>query len=66
MATVTIKFRDGTERTMEDRGRPGGSYSQKVSYEGGFVVVTDVWGAKTAFPAELVAEVRTEATDRGW
>ena len=65
MADVTIKFKDGSERRFEDRGAPGGSYSQSVRYEGAFVVVKDAYDNETAFPAADVAEI-TKAGGRRW
>ena len=65
MADVTIKFKDGSERRFEDRGAPGGSYSQSVRYEGAFVVVKDAHGKETAFPAADVVEV-VKAGERRW
>jgi hypothetical protein len=61
MSNVTIKMRDGTTRQFIERGRPGGSYSNSVSYETGFVVVTDEWGKRTAIPAADILEVETAA-----
>ena len=57
MSDIKIKFRDGTEREFKHEGRPGGSYTKSLSYEGAFVVVTDEYYKRTAFPAELIAEV---------
>ena len=65
MSSCTLKFRDGTEQRMEDRGAPGGSYSQTVTYQGSFVVVTDAYGRIRAFPAELVLEVIVDS-ERRW
>lgn len=66
MPSVTIKFKDGTERRLEEGHRAGGSYTQKVRYEGCFVVVEDVYGGEIAFPSEAIAEVVTDAPPRGW
>lgn len=57
MANITIKLRDGTVREFKHVGRPGGSYTKTISYEPGFVVVTDEYHTRTAIPTELVAEV---------
>ena len=57
MADIRIKMKDGTVKEFPHRGRPGGSYTKSVRYEGGFVIVTDEWYAETAIPSELVAEV---------
>lgn len=57
MSDVLIKFKDGTSRDFKHRGRPGGSYTVKVRYEGDFVIVEDEWGTRTAFPGASVVEV---------
>lgn len=64
MANVAITMKDGTVRRFEDRGAPGGSYSQTVRYEGAFVIVTDAYGAERAYPAVDIVEVYTEAPRR--
>lgn len=56
--SITILFRDGSKREFKHEGRGGGSYTKSVRYEGGFVIITDEWYSETAFPQELVAEVR--------
>lgn len=65
MASIKIKFRDGTEREFRHTGRAGGSYTKSVRYEGSFVVVRDEWDNENAFPQEIVAEVITNAEQRG-
>lgn len=57
MSDILIKFRDGTERAFKHEGRAGGSYTKRVTYEPGVIVVTDEWHKRTAFPLDLVAEV---------
>ncbi len=56
---IVIKFRDGTEREFPDERRSGGSYANSIRYEGSFVVVKDPWDKETAFPVDMVAEVKT-------
>lgn len=57
MASIEIKFKDGTVRKFPHEGRSGGSYTKAVRFEGAFVVVTDEYSRRTAFPAADVAEV---------
>lgn len=52
---VTVKFRDGTERKFEDRGRPGGGY--RVEYGAWHVTIIDCFGKRSTFPLDLVKEV---------
>lgn len=59
MMSVTIKFKTGEVREFRHEGRPGGSYTKRVKYEGGFVIVVDEWYRQTAFPACDVTEVTT-------
>lgn len=65
MDTITVFFKDGTAKKFEHKPRPGGSYSLSGRFENGWFVVVDEWGNKTAFPSELVAEVKTTAR-RSW
>lgn len=58
MAAVTILMRDGTKREFPDEERPGGSYQTCVSILNGVVIVKDVWGTQTAFPLDLIAEIK--------
>lgn len=64
MAAITVKMRDGSVREFKDQSRPGGSYSNRVKYEGAFAVITDEWSKRTAIPVELIAEVVEEPTRR--
>lgn len=57
MASIAIKFKDGTVREFPHEGRAGGSYTKSVTYEGAVVIVTDEWYNRTAFPLADVAEV---------
>ena len=57
MANILIRFRDGTEKEFKHKGRPGGSYTKSVSYEGGMVIVRDEYDRRTAYPMDTVAEV---------
>ena len=57
MASITVKFKDGTVREFPHEGRAGGSYTKSVAYEGGAVIITDEWYKRTAFPLADVVEV---------
>ena len=57
MADITIKFKDGTERNFKHEGRPGGSYTKRLTYEGAFAVVTDEYGKRFSFPADSIMEI---------
>lgn len=60
MRRIIVKFRDGTERVFRHEGRAGGSYTKKLSYEPGFIVITDEWYNTISFPSDLVESVRVE------
>ena len=60
MANITITMKDGEVKKFPHEGRPGGSYTKKVRYEGAFVVITDEWGKEIAIPAEDVKQVEVE------
>ncbi len=59
MASIEIIFKDGTKREFLHQGRAGGSYTKKVRYEGGFVIVRDEYYKETAFPADDIKEIKT-------
>jgi hypothetical protein len=64
MPDVTVKFRDGPARRVPAEHYGRGPVS--VSYEPGFVVVTDEYGAKVSFPTERVEEVVVSAPIGRW
>ncbi len=66
MPNVTVTLKTGEIILFEDRGRPGGSYSNSVKYEGAFAVVEDVWGKTTAFPAQDIQKIEKDAPRRSW
>lgn len=66
MANITIKMKDGTVREFRHEGRAGGSYSKRLYYETGFVVVEDEWQTRTAIPAADIAEVIETPHRYGW
>jgi len=62
MANIKITFRDGHIQEFKHIGRPGGSYTKTVKYEGAFVIITDEWGTETAFPSDTVKSVENTPT----
>ena len=65
MASIVVKMKDGTVRDFPHKGRPGGSYTKKVRYEGEFAIIVDEWYNETAIPAADIAEVQVKQ-DRSW
>lgn len=59
MASITIKMKDGTDRSFPHEGRPGGSWTKTLRYEPGFVVITDEYGNETAIPTDDIAQINT-------
>ena len=57
MASIRIKMKDGSIRDFPHEGRAGGSYTKKLRYEPGFVVIEDEWHRETAIPAADIAEI---------
>lgn len=64
MANITIKMKNGEVKKFPHEGRPGGSYTKTVRYEGMFVIVKDEWGKETAIPATDIEEVEVLPTRR--
>lgn len=56
MADITIKMKDGRTLDFPSHPRPGGSYTQRLKFEGAFAVIEDEWGKRTAIPAGDIAE----------
>ena len=57
MSSITLKMKDGSVREFPHEGRVGGSYSKSISYEPGFVIITDEWHRKTSIPSNDIAEI---------
>lgn len=62
--TIYLKMKDGTKRVFEDRGAAGGSYSQSMRSEIGFIVITDAHGKATWIPSDTIEEVEQEGPRR--
>lgn len=59
MASIMVKMKDGTVRDFPHEGRAGGSFTKRLRYEPGFVVITDEWDKQTAIPTADIAEIIT-------
>ncbi len=62
MSDITIKMKDGSVRAFKHEGRPGGSYTKCLRYEGAFAIVKDEWGTEIAIPAADIAEIENRET----
>ena len=63
---ITVQMKDGSIKRFPHVGRPGGSYTKTVKYEGAFAIITDEHGGQTAIPAADIAEINTEPLGGGW
>lgn len=61
MPRITIRMKDGTTKQFDQKGRSGGSYTNKIEYVEGFVIVTDEWGSTTAIPTADIKEIETHS-----
>lgn len=57
---ITFTFKDGTVKQFNPEQRPGGSYTNTLRYEPGFVVVKNVWDKEISFRTDDVAQIETE------
>ena len=61
---IRLTMKDGTTRDFEDRGAPGGSWSQSMRSEIGFIVITDAYGKSTWIPSDEIAKIEQESSRR--
>lgn len=66
MSAIQVRKKDGTVKDFPDGHRPGGSWTNSIRYEVGFVVVTDVWGNETAIPSADIDEIKTTPNRGRW
>ncbi|KPL28080.1 MAG: hypothetical protein AMJ72_05410 [Acidithiobacillales bacterium SM1_46] len=57
MSDIVVTMKDGTVRKFMHEGRPGGSYTKRLSFEGGVAIITDEWYKKTCIPVEDIKEI---------
>lgn len=62
--SITIKKKDGTGAKFVHRGRAGGSYTIRLSFEGAFAIITDEWGKRTCYPAADIQDIVEEPSYR--
>lgn len=65
MASITLKMKDGTVKRFPHEGRPGGSYTKRLTFDGAFAIITDEYYKRTCIPAEDIAEI-IEEPERHW
>lgn len=57
MSNIVVKMKDGTERKFLHKGRPGGSYTNRLKLENGFAVIEDEYYERTIIPSGDIAEI---------
>lgn len=58
VSDITVYFRDGSVQTFPHQGRPGGSYTKRVRYEGSFAIIRDEWDNETTIPADRIDHIK--------
>ena len=59
MANIQIKFKNGEIKKFPHEGRPGGSFTKTIRYEGGFAIIEDEHYNTFSYPASDIEEVKT-------
>ena len=71
MANIKVFFReydqDDNPRYVlfEHAGRPGGSYTKTIRYEGNFAIIKDEWGKEIAYPSDAIDHIEVTLTRMG-
>ena len=63
MSDIRVQMKDGTVRDFPDNGAPGGSYCNKLIYEGAFAIIEDPYGTRTSIPSDDIKYI-THETER--
>lgn len=66
MSNVIVYFKDGTNKLFEEHEVSGGSYSNMVTYDNGFVIIEDPYGNKTSYFGDHINHVYQETSRRSW
>ena len=64
MQLIRIQMKNGEVHEFHHKGRPGGSYTVHLRYEGAFAVVEDEYRRTTSFPAADIERITT--TPKEW
>lgn len=57
MSSIVVTMKDGSVRKFPHEGRPGGSYTKTLEYEGAFAIVVDEYGRRTIIPTADIKEI---------
>lgn len=66
MSDIRVKMKDGKTKLFKDEGAPGGSYANKLKYDGAFAIVEDPYGNVTAIPAADIEEIEHDSSRRNF
>ena len=55
--TIKVTMKNGDKEEFRPQGRPGGSWTNSIRYEGGFAIITDEWGKETALPSGNIKSI---------
>lgn len=66
MPNITIRLKNGETKKHVERGRPGGSYTNRLTFDGAFAIVTDEYGNQTCYPAADIEVIDSQSNDRSW
>ncbi len=64
MSNIKIFMKDGSVNDFPHEGRPGGSWTKTISYEGEMAIVTDEYNRRTAYPVSDIKRVVEEPSRR--
>src|SRR5690606_14237506 len=62
---ITVKLKNGQVKRHDEKGRPGGSYTNRLTFDGAFAIVTDEYGNQTCYPAADIEVIDSQSTTRG-
>jgi hypothetical protein len=57
VSDIVVTMKDGTVRKFMHEGRPGGSYTKRLSFESGVAIITDEYYRQTCIPVNDIAEI---------
>lgn len=57
---IKIRMKDHSVREFRHKGRVGGSYTVRLTFEGAFAVVTNEWGMRTCIPSSDILDIQDD------
>lgn len=59
MRSIRVIKKDGKQLDFPHEGRPGGSYTKKIRYEGSFVIIKDEYDHESIFSVSDIEKIET-------